>query len=94
MKKFIFTAIAMVAFGGISMASTIELEEKFKIINLEIEILKNANDLLPVTPLQCTAVKFEAYNQYIAGGYSRDEANYMSYVTYYRCMGNVFQTIP
>lgn len=94
MKKLVFTAIAMVAFSGISMANTIELEKKFEIINLEIEILKNANDLLPVTPLQCTAVRFEAYNQYIAGGYSQNEANSMSYVTYYRCMGDVFQTIP
>ena len=41
MKKFMFTAIAMVAFVGTSMANTIEIEDKIE--TLEVEITENGN---------------------------------------------------
>lgn len=36
MKKFMFTAIAMIAFAGSSMANTIEVEETTEKLNIEI----------------------------------------------------------
>jgi hypothetical protein len=94
MKKFMFTAIALVAFSGVSMANTIELERETIPYKINTENIEEKNDLLPVTPLQCTAVKFEAYNQYIAGNYSPDLAETMSFITYLNCMKDVFQVIP
>jgi hypothetical protein len=53
MKKFMFTAIALVACRGVSMADTVNWRETIS-YKINTENIEEKNDLLPVTPLQCT----------------------------------------
>jgi hypothetical protein len=85
MKKILFTAIALVAFSGVSMANTIADEdvvtENEKTIAVEEVLIKTADD--------CLLGKFNCYVDARADGFSVQDATTLSYKFYFWCMGQV-----
>nr|WP_315218298.1 hypothetical protein [uncultured Flavobacterium sp.] len=81
MKKLVFTAIAVIAFSGVSIASNIVKDNLAK-SNLE-KVTKKKVKL----STDCTLAKFTAYNDAIAAGFSREDALDISYSVYFTCMG-------
>jgi len=79
MKKMFFTAIAMIAFSSVSMANTIAEEEVVK-ENLEKKVDVHTTD-------DCAGMKFAAYVQSRADGFSKEDARDNSWHIYYWCMG-------
>jgi hypothetical protein len=76
MKKLFFTAIALVAFSGVSMASTIDIEE-LKIQEEKIEVLET----------NCVAEKFKAYvTAKCIVGVSTEEADDFANAIFWACM--------
>ncbi|MDI1316712.1 hypothetical protein [Flavobacterium sp.] len=87
MKKLFFTAIALVAFSGISMANTI-IKIEFKTveaINLSLKDQKNTEEA--VGP-DCVFEKFKAYNAAREAGFSVSDSTSLSYSIYFDCMKN------
>lgn len=75
MKKLFFSAIALVAFSGVSMGNTIAVEEP-------VEVVKNYE----VEPDLCLADKFEMYNLAIRMGETQETARAMSWEIYWFCV--------
>lgn len=86
MKKFIFSAIAMIAFVGSSNANNVA--EKEIVINDSIEISSQKMASTVVLAENCNLVKFRYYNLAIELGYSKDKASDYSYVAYFQCVSN------
>ena len=82
MKKVFFTAIAMIAFSGVSMANTIA-DEEVVTENSKIEVKK----ILLQEDTKCRAAKFKCYVDARAAGFSVQDATSMSYSIYFTCMG-------
>lgn len=77
MKKFIFSAIAMVAFAGSSMANTIEVET-VKMKTVETEEMRQLNT--------CDNVAAATYNAGISLGMSTSDAYEVSLGAYKACL--------
>jgi hypothetical protein len=91
MKKFMFTAIAMVAFMGSSMANTIEveklnIEKKAQTLNIKEEAEPTV-DLASKTQPDCMATKFIAFVDAQAAGFNTTDATSLSWKIYFYCMG-------
>jgi hypothetical protein len=85
MKKFMFTAIALVAFSGVSIANTFEIVPLVKFQKFSVNSEKK---ILPTDrQTQCEAVKFRAYVDARADGLSDTAARNLSYTMYFGCMG-------
>lgn len=76
MKKLLFTAIAVVAFSGVSIAENRVKESVEKVANKKV-----------LFSTDCTLAKFVAYNDARAAGFSREVATQISYSVYFTCMG-------
>ena len=82
MKKLLFTAIAIVAFSGVSMANTIADEDVVK-ENKEAKVIQK----IMQTDTECLMAKFVAYNDSRRAGFSVEESTSNSYSVYFTCMG-------
>jgi len=80
MKKFIFSAIAMVAFSGSSMANTIEVDETFGSQN---EILELEKSLFP-----CSDAYFSNVSLLIYVGLTESEARDVAQKVYDKCLSD------
>ncbi|UQD55257.1 hypothetical protein [Flavobacterium sp. K5-23] len=76
MKKLVFTAVAVVAFSGVTMASVRATDNAKKIIMKKVFVITD-----------CNAAKFVAYVDARAAGFSKEDASRMSYSVYFMCMG-------
>jgi hypothetical protein len=84
MKKFIFTAIAMEAFSGVSMAGINGIVPIAKIQKFELNLTKKK---LPTQRrIQCESFKFNWYVNSISAGFSPEAASQISYPDYFKCM--------
>ena len=81
MKKLVFTAIAVIAFSGVSKAENLANENLAKESD---EKLANEEILLST---DCDLAKFVAYNDARAAGLSVEDARSASYSVYFTCMG-------
>ncbi len=77
MKKLFFTALAVVAFSGMSMANTKEIKPT----------VKNERTKKKPDDTYCLAAKFKCYCDATAAGFSSSVATQMSYSIYFTCMG-------
>ena len=83
MKKLFFTAIALVAFSGVSMANTIEVKE----LVIQTEEF-SPGEGSPVRPdLRCAFVSFGVMMRaYSAGLFTDEEVSVMAGIAYNVCM--------
>lgn len=86
-----FTAIAMVAFMGSSMANTIEvekiiIEKEVETIDIKEEAESNIVLALKNQP-DCMATKFIAFVDAQAAGFNTVDATSLSWKIYFYCMG-------
>jgi hypothetical protein len=72
MKKFMFTAIALVAFSGVSIGNTIEIVPIVKIQKFDLNLKKKLPDQRQI---QCESVKFNWYINSIQNGFSPEAAS-------------------
>ena len=79
MKKLFFSAIFLMAFSGISMASTIA-DDKAKEGEAVVTIV--------VTP-SCDQERLETYNEAISNGYTHYQAYFQAAAVYMECIRNV-----
>ena len=85
MKKFIFTAVAMVAFVGSSMANNIAIDDLFD-ESFSPDLSEKYET--KIISENCDLVKYRAYNLARDLGYSADQASDYSYIYYFRCVYN------
>lgn len=83
MKKFMFTAVAMMAFVGSSMANSV-IEEEITVTN-QAKISRQKDGNVQLLTYNCDLVKFRIYNMAIDKGYSPEEATSYSYTAYFNC---------
>lgn len=86
MKKFMFTAIAMVAFMGISMANTIDapISKELK-TEKKLEVKKKAK-LFKKSQHECMMIGFAASDAVYAAGGSPEIATAAANAAYTQCM--------
>jgi hypothetical protein len=82
MKKLLFTAVAIVAFSGVSIANTIADEDVVK-ENKEAKVVQK----IMQTDTECLMAKFVAYNDSRRAGFSEAVSIANSYSIYFTCMG-------
>jgi hypothetical protein len=88
MKKVIFSAVAMIAFVGSSMAS--DIAEKEVVVENSQNISVEKSESAKLIRENCDLVKFRTYNLALELGYSHDKASDYSYMKFFQCVwGNV-----
>jgi hypothetical protein len=84
MKKVIFSAIAMIAFVGSSMAINIAERE---VLLTDSEVTQIAEmDVSVVVAKDCGVAKFSAYNDAKSAGFTHEQATGMAWNVYFFCM--------
>lgn len=77
-KKFIFSAVALMAFSFAGMANSGVKKKKENQKEKKVEVVEKAAD--------CRLSKFQAYSSAIAAGFSHEDASGMSYSVFYLCL--------
>ena len=91
MKKFMFSAVAMIAFVGSGWASDIA-EKEIEVQNLK-SISVQESESAKLFREDCDLVKFRAYNLARDLGYSVDSSNDYSYIYYFNCVSRNLSAI-
>ena len=77
MKKLVYTAISVIAFSGVAIASSIVKDNDEKVTNKKALVTSDTD---------CLVAKLEAYNEARARGLSVEDARNASYSVYFTCM--------
>jgi hypothetical protein len=85
MKKFMFSAIAMIAFVGSIMAADVA-EKEIIVKSFESEKISQI-EVEEAAAKDCGVAKFSTYVDAKSAGFTHDQATAMSWSVYYLCMG-------
>lgn len=78
MKKLFFSAVALVAFSGVSLGNTVAVNGNIVEKSKKVDVKLVATD--------CSLVRLQYYNYLVSQGVPANEASGRSYSIYFQCM--------